>query len=100
MMPLPKGPAGSGPGTKTWMNMVVMPKGAKRKDLGWLFLAYYAGKETIAKRLPIAQRMGPRKDFFESAEWKEETRKTPVLLQAPKVAAVGGAYPFILFQDV
>jgi multiple sugar transport system substrate-binding protein len=100
MMPLPKGPLGKGPATKTWMNQVIMPKGAKHKDLGWLFIAYYAGKETIAKRLPIAQRMGPRKDFFESTEWKEETKKTPALIQAPKVAAVGGAYPFILFQEV
>ncbi len=100
MMPLPKGPGGKSPATKVWMNQVIMPKNAKRKDLGWLFMAYYAGKETIVKRLLLLNRMGPRKDFFDSAEFKEESKKIPALVQAPKVAALGGAYPFIMYQEV
>ena len=100
MMPLPKGPAGKGPASKVWMNQVVMPRNAKHKDLGWLFMAYYSGKETIAKRMTLLNRMGPRKDFFESSEWKEETRKIPALNQAPKVAAVAGQYPFIMYTEV
>ncbi|HEX2034982.1 MAG TPA: sugar ABC transporter substrate-binding protein [Chloroflexota bacterium] len=100
MMPLPKGPLGKGPGTKTWMNQVVMPKTAKRKDLGWLFMAYYSGRETIIKRLQILNRVGPRKDFFESNELKEEARKVPPLAQVAKVAEVGGAYPFIMYTEV
>jgi ABC-type glycerol-3-phosphate transport system substrate-binding protein len=100
MMPLPKGPQGKSPATKTWMNQVIMPKTAKHKDLGWLFMAYYAGKETIAKRLQILNRMGPRKDFFDSNEWKEESKKIPALVQAPKIAALGGAYPFIMYSEV
>ena len=100
MMPLPKGPAGKGPSTKVWMNQVIMPKNAKNKDLGWLFMAYYSGKETIAKRMTLLNRMGPRKDFFESAEWKEETKKIPALIQAPKIAATAGQYPFIMYTEV
>lgn len=100
MMPLPKGPAGKGPATKVWMNQVIMPKNAKNKDLGWLFMAYYSGKETIAKRMTLLNRMGPRKDFFESPEWKEETKKIPALNQAPKVAATAGYYPYIMYQEV
>ncbi len=100
MMPLPKGPQGKSPGTKTWMNQVVMPRNAKNKDLGWLFMAYYAGRDTIIKRLQLLNRMGPRKDFFESSEWKEETKKIPALAQAPRVGAVGGAYPFIMYSEV
>ncbi|HEU5317796.1 MAG TPA: sugar ABC transporter substrate-binding protein [Chloroflexota bacterium] len=100
MMPLPKGPAGKSPSTKVWMNQVIMPKNAKRKDLGWLFMAYYAGKEVIAKRMTLLNRMGPRKDFFESNEWKEETKKIPALNQAPKIAAAAGQYPFIMYSEV
>ncbi|HEV2124188.1 MAG TPA: extracellular solute-binding protein, partial [Chloroflexota bacterium] len=57
MMPLPKGPQGNGPATKVWMNQVIMPKGAKNKDLGWLFMSYYSGKDTILKRLELLKRM-------------------------------------------
>jgi hypothetical protein len=32
------------------MNMVAMPKGAKRKDLVWLFLAYYVDKDSQGTR--------------------------------------------------
>ena len=63
-------------------------------------MAYYSGKETIAKRMTLLNRMGPRKDFFESAEWKEETRKIPALNQAPKIAATAGQYPFIMYSEV
>ena len=100
MMPLPKGPQGRAPATKTWMNQVIMPKTAKRKDLGWLFMSYYSGRDTIVKRLQLLNRMGPRKDFFESNEWKEESKKIPALAQAPKIAALGGAYPFIMYSEV
>jgi len=100
MMPLPKGPQGKSPATKTWMNQVIMPKSAKHKDLGWLFMAYYAGKDTIAKRLQLLNRMGPRKDFFDSTEFKEESKKIPALVQAPKIAALGGAYPFVMYTEV
>lgn len=100
MMPLPKGPQGKSPATKTWMNQVIMPRGAKRKDLGWLFMAYYSGKDTIARRMQLLNRMGPRKDFFDSSEFKEESQKIPALVQAPKIAALGGAYPFIMYSEV
>ena len=100
MMPLPKGPQGKSPATKTWMNQVIMPKGSKRKDLGWLFMAYYAGKDVIAKRMTLLNRMGPRKDFFDSSEFKEESKKIPALVQAPKIAALGGAYPFVMYGEV
>lgn len=100
MMPFPKGPAGKSPASKVWMNQVVMPRNAKGKDLGWLFMAYYSGKETIARRMPILNRMGPRKDFFESNEFKEEAKKVPVLAQAPRVAALAGARPFLMFDEM
>jgi ABC-type glycerol-3-phosphate transport system substrate-binding protein len=95
MMAYPKGPAGKSQETTTWMNMVVMPKGIKNPELVWTFMAWFSSLDTQVNRMKIISRVAPRYDFFESKEFKEEAKKVKQLAEVPRIAELGGSYPFI-----
>jgi multiple sugar transport system substrate-binding protein len=89
IVPLPAGPHGK-PSTRTWENMVALPKQAKNPDAGWDFMAYYAGKDTIIQRLAKLNRVGPRLDFFQSPEFIARAKTQPQITWVQKVGEVGG----------
>ena len=89
VVPLPAGPHGK-PSTRTWENMVALPKQAKNPDAGWDFMAYYAGKDTIIQRLAKLNRVGPRLDFFSSPEFAARAKTLPQIVWVQKIGEVGG----------
>ena len=97
--PYPQGPGGKGPGTTTWYNMIVMPVKGKNKDGAWVWAQYYGGLQSFKDRVRIMSRFAPRIALYESEEFKKEAVKEPLLERVPKIAEVGGAYPFIRFTE-
>ena len=97
--PYPEGPGGSGPATTTWHNMVVMPKKGKNKEGAWRWAQYYAGLQSFKDRVRIMSRFAPRKALYVSDEWNAEVKREPLLPRVPRIADVGGAYPFIRYTE-
>lgn len=82
-------------GTAVWNNMLVVPTKSKNKDAGWSFLEFWCGLDWMKERLAIGDWMAPRKDFYESAEYKAKFEKLPVLSMVPTASAAGTPLVFI-----
>lgn len=100
MTSFPPGPSGRGRATCTWGNMYVIPKKARHPDLAWEFIKFYCGPRNAARMLRLLQRNSPRKDFYETPEWKAAVERFPYLAEVPKICAVGGPYPMTRFNEV
>jgi multiple sugar transport system substrate-binding protein len=100
MMNIPRGPSGSKQATVAWTNMNVMAKDGKNKDAAWAFVEYYSSLPVAIQQFQIWKQVSPRKDFLESNEWKEVTKKTPSYTNFRKFADTGGVYPYLKFNDV
>jgi multiple sugar transport system substrate-binding protein len=81
--------------TSIWNNMLVMPTQAKDQNAGWAFLTYWCGLEWMLKRLEIGSWMAPRKDFYETSEYKLALENLPVLTNVPLASEVGTSVAFI-----
>ncbi|MGH2367082.1 MAG: ABC transporter substrate-binding protein, partial [Chloroflexota bacterium] len=77
MMNIPRGPSGSRQGTVAWTNMNVMAKGSKNKEAAWAFIEHYSSLPVAVQQFQIWKQVSPRKDFLESNEWKEATKRAP-----------------------
>ena len=100
MINIPRGPSGSKQATVAWTNMNVMSKTGKNKDAAWAFVEYYSSLPVAVQQFQIWKQVSPRKDFLESAEWKEAARKYPSYTNFRKIADTGGIYPYIKFNDI
>lgn len=100
MTSFPPGPHGDSRATVTWANMMMMPKGSAHPEETWKFLRYYCGLENAINMLEILSRNSPRKDFYETPEWKAAVAEYPFLETVPDIAAVGRTYPFRRFEEV
>jgi ABC-type glycerol-3-phosphate transport system substrate-binding protein len=100
VMAYPKGPRGARRSTATFVNMDVVPKQARHKDLAYAWLTYYAGLEMARNRMRLIGRVNPRKDFYNTPEFKTAATSTPQLARIPEMAAVGNAVPFIRLSDL
>lgn len=100
MINIPRGPSGSRQGTVAWTNMNVMAKGGKNKDAAWAFVEHYSSLPVAIQQFQIWKQASPRKDFLESAEWKDAAKKNPSYTNFRKIADTGGVYPYIKFNDI
>ncbi|MCB0107144.1 MAG: extracellular solute-binding protein [Caldilineaceae bacterium] len=82
-------------GTAVWNNMLVMPSKAKSQDAGWQFMEFWCALPWMVERLAIGSWMAPRKDFYETAEYKAELEKLPILSLVPKASAAGTPLVYI-----
>jgi ABC-type glycerol-3-phosphate transport system substrate-binding protein len=82
-------------GTAVWNNMLVIPTKSKNKDAGWSFLEFWCSLDWMKERLAIGDWLAPRKDFYESTEYKAKFDKLPVLGMVPKASAAGTPLVFI-----
>jgi len=82
-------------GTAVWNNMLVIPTKSKNKEAGWSFMEFWCGLDWMKERLAIGFWMAPRKDFYETAEYKAQFAKLPVLAMVPKASAAGTPLVFI-----
>jgi multiple sugar transport system substrate-binding protein len=100
MMNIPRGPSGSRQATMAWSNMNVMAKESRNKDAAWAFVEHYSSPAVAIQQFQIWKQVSPRKDFVDSADWREVTRRTPSYANYRKIAETGGAYPYLRFADV
>lgn len=100
MINIPRGPSGSKQATVAWTNMNVMAKTSKNKDAAWAFIEHYSSLPVAIQQYEIWKQVSPRKDFSDSAAWKEAAKKYPSYTNFGKIAATGGAYPYIKFNDI
>lgn len=100
MINIPHGPSSSKQATVAWTNMNVMAKGSKNKDGGWAFIEHYSSLPVAIQQFEIWKQTSPRKDFLESAQWKEAAKKYPSYTNFRKIADTGGIYPYIKYNDV
>ncbi len=99
-VPFPEGPGGSGPGTATWYNMVVMPEKAKNPEGAWAWMQYFGGLPTFKNLISRVNRFAPRKALYVSDEWFAALDLEPLLQRTLQLARVGGVYPFIRYNSV
>ena len=99
-MAFPKGPQGATQATAAFVNMDVVPKGSKRKDLAHTWLTYYTGLEMGRARLRLIGRANPRKEFYDTPEFKAEVAAHPQAARIPEMAAVGTVIPFLRATEV
>ncbi|CAA9274399.1 MAG: hypothetical protein AVDCRST_MAG77-3342 [uncultured Chloroflexi bacterium] len=94
VMAIPKGPLGKSPATNIFVNMDTMPKLGKHKDLAQAWLTYYTGLEMARARMRIVGQPNPRKDFFETPEFKQVAAAHPQSARIPQLSTVGGPNTF------
>jgi len=82
-------------GTAVWNNMLVTPSRAEKKDVGWRFLEFWCGLDWMKERLAIGDWMAPRKDFYETSEFKARLAELPILAMVPIASAAGTPLVFI-----
>jgi len=82
-------------GTAVWNNMLVIPTKSKNKDAGWSFLEFWCSLDWMKERLVIGDWLAPRKDFYDTTEYKDRLGKVNVLSMVPKASAAGTPLVFI-----
>jgi ABC-type glycerol-3-phosphate transport system substrate-binding protein len=100
MMNIPRGPSGKQSATTTWTNMTVLPKNSKNKDAAWAFVEYFSSLPVAIQQFTIWKQASPRKDFLDSAEWKEASAKVPSYVPWRRIAESGGSYAYIKNADI
>ncbi len=97
----PKGPSGHDRGTTVWGNMMAIPASSKNAELAWEFISYYCGLQgniDMFKALNYVN--SPRLDFYRSQVWLEAQRRFIWMPMIPRVAMVGGVYPFRRYTEL
>jgi ABC-type glycerol-3-phosphate transport system substrate-binding protein len=85
----PPGPRGSGHSTVTWGNMLVIPRSSRNHELAWEYVKFITSLDGAKRLLRHIEQNSPRKDFYESPEWGEMTRKYRYLENVPQICASG-----------
>jgi multiple sugar transport system substrate-binding protein len=94
-MILPAWPGEGGkPSTGIWNNMLAIPVKAAHPDAGWTFLTWWCGLDFMLKRLEIGNWLAPRKDFYETPEFKAKFEENPVLATVPYASEMGTPAPY------
>jgi len=100
MMAVPQGPQGWRQATTAWVNMTTMPRSARNKEGGWALQVFLSSASTAVKQLEIQNVLSPRKDFFESPEFKAIVARIPAHGQQRRIADLGGPYAFIRNTEI
>lgn len=95
-MLIPKKPVPNGQmSSAVWNNMLAIPSKGKHPDAGWKLLTYWCGLDFMLERLRIGSWMAPRKDFYDTAEYKAAKEQLPVIENVALAPAVGTSVAFI-----
>jgi ABC-type glycerol-3-phosphate transport system substrate-binding protein len=93
--PFPGGPQGK-PGGVTWTNMWAMARGSTKKDAAWLWMSYVNSEPTLERWFAAHyKRTSGRKEFYQSAAWREVTRAYPALVDIEKLFDQYKQYPWV-----
>lgn len=86
---------GGKPGTAVWNNMLVMPSKGANQEAGWQFMEFWCSLPWMLERLTIGEWMAPRKDFYETSEYKAKLEELPILEMVPIASAAGTPLVYI-----
>jgi ABC-type glycerol-3-phosphate transport system substrate-binding protein len=98
IVPVPRGPRGTGPASATWTNFVSVPKDAKNPDAGVEWTRFFTGLDAQVEKLTRLSSQSPRVKLYDTPEWKKAVEKEPNLASIPEVARLPGAYPYLRFN--
>ena len=100
IVPVPKGPRGSGAASATWTNFVSVPNDAKNPDAAVEWTRFFTSVDVQVEKLKRLNSQSPRVKVYDTAEWKKAVEKEPNLASIPQVARLPGAYPYLRFNRV
>jgi multiple sugar transport system substrate-binding protein len=100
MFAYPRHPRGGKYATATWVNMTTIPRGTKRLEQAWEYVAWHAGLPMVLKRLEMLKSFSPRLDFWETPQWKQVVNEFPQLQRTLDAASVGGERPGLRFDQM
>ena len=89
MTAFPPGPRGTEQKTHSWGNMLVIGSRCKNPDVAWDYLRLVCGLEGAKLRLTLLKHNSPRRDLYETEEWRRMVREEPFLENVPKICASG-----------
>jgi ABC-type glycerol-3-phosphate transport system substrate-binding protein len=87
--PFPPGPHGDRHRTVTWGNMLVISRRTRDADLAWEYVKFVASLKGSLRLLRHIQQNSPRRDFYQSAEWRAVCETHPYLWNVPEICASG-----------
>jgi ABC-type glycerol-3-phosphate transport system substrate-binding protein len=100
IMPVPKGPRGSGVASATWTNFVAVPTESKNPDAAVEWTRFFTGLEVQVEKLKRLNSQSPRVKLYDTPEWKQAVEKEPNLARIPEVARLPGAYPYLRYNRI
>lgn len=100
IMAVPRGPQGTRQATTAWVNMHTLPRTSRNKEAAWAVMALLSSAAVAVRRFEILNSLHPRKDFFESADFKAMIAKIPAHAQQRRIADLGGPYAFIRNAEI
>ena len=89
MTAFPPGPRGKKQKTHSWGNMLVIGARCKHPDVAWDYLRLVCGLEGAKLRLTLLKQNSPRRDLYDTEEWRRMVREEPFLENIPKICASG-----------
>jgi ABC-type glycerol-3-phosphate transport system substrate-binding protein len=98
IVPIPKGPRGSGPASMTWTNYASVPSSAKSPDAAVEWIRFFTSVETGVEKLKRLNSVHPRLKFYDTPEWKKVVDADPVMGRIPDMARLPGFYPYMRFN--
>jgi ABC-type glycerol-3-phosphate transport system substrate-binding protein len=98
IVPVPKGPRGSGLASATWTNFVAVPTSAKNPDAAVEWTRFFTGLEVQVEKLKRLNSQSPRLKLYDTPEWKKAVEQEPNLARIPEVARLPGPYPYLRYN--
>jgi len=89
MTAFPPGPRGTEQKTQSWGNMLVIGSRCKHPSVAWDYLRLVCGLEGAKLRLTLLKQNSPRRDLYDTEEWRRMVRQEPFLENIPKICASG-----------
>ena len=85
----PPGPHGDRPTTLTWGNMLVISRRTRQPELAWRYIKFVACLNGALRLLRHIGQNSPRRDFYDTPDWREMCREKPFLTNVPQICASG-----------
>jgi hypothetical protein len=91
---VPLGPSAKGPATTTWVNQFGIPKGVAQPDMSFELLRCAGDMQSQIVMHRVAQWEPSMPAYYDTAAFREELRKDPLLQVGLDAFKVGRVYPF------
>ncbi|HEX2033426.1 MAG TPA: extracellular solute-binding protein [Chloroflexota bacterium] len=98
ILPVPKGPRGTGMASSTWTNFVSVPKDAPHPDAAVEWTRHLTGLEVQVEKLKRLTAASPRVKLYDTPAWNSAVAQEPNLARIPDVARLPGPYPYLRFN--